>query len=151
VGVVIDNKLFVCTCTIKSNENLRKYSVTNITSGFLKYTNIHTWYEMIRTLSSERRVLRLSQINRANFNPDPNKRHFKVCSDHFISGMNIFIFKKKPINLIVWESFFSSKVSDIEIINFSYWHKIGHYEYYLLNTTPFLSTNFSEMSNTSLT
>jgi hypothetical protein len=45
-------------------------------------------------LSSERRVLWLSQINRANFNPDPNKRHFKVCSDHFISGMNICIFKK---------------------------------------------------------
>ncbi|XP_014679850.1 PREDICTED: uncharacterized protein LOC106819777 [Priapulus caudatus] len=37
-------------------------------------------------LSRERRLLWLARINRQGFNPDPTKRHYKVCSDHFISG-----------------------------------------------------------------
>ncbi|XP_061182386.1 uncharacterized protein LOC133190715 [Saccostrea echinata] len=34
----------------------------------------------------ERRRLWLARINRADFNPDPTKRHNKVCSDHFITA-----------------------------------------------------------------
>ncbi|XP_061675208.1 uncharacterized protein LOC133500487 isoform X2 [Syngnathoides biaculeatus] len=37
-------------------------------------------------LSTERRNLWLSRINRAGFTPDPAKRHYKVCSDHFVTG-----------------------------------------------------------------
>ncbi|CAL9704922.1 unnamed protein product [Knipowitschia caucasica] len=37
-------------------------------------------------LSRERRTLWLARINREGFNPDPKKRHYKVCSDHFITG-----------------------------------------------------------------
>ncbi|KAL5011769.1 hypothetical protein ScPMuIL_010320 [Solemya velum] len=37
-------------------------------------------------LSSERRNLWLARINREGFDPDPTKRHYKVCSDHFITG-----------------------------------------------------------------
>ncbi|KAL5013931.1 hypothetical protein ScPMuIL_008201 [Solemya velum] len=37
-------------------------------------------------LSSERRNLWLVRINREGFDPDPTKRHYKVCSDHFITG-----------------------------------------------------------------
>ncbi|CAL9687164.1 unnamed protein product [Knipowitschia caucasica] len=37
-------------------------------------------------LSTQRRTLWLARINREGFNPDPKKRHFKVCSDHFITG-----------------------------------------------------------------
>jgi hypothetical protein len=38
-------------------------------------------------LTTERRRLWLARINRAKFKPDPSKRHYKVCSKHFISGM----------------------------------------------------------------
>ena len=37
-------------------------------------------------LTTERRRLWLARINRANFDPDPTKRHYKVCSEHFITG-----------------------------------------------------------------
>ena len=41
-----------------------------------------------KDLSNERRRLWLARINRAGFNPDPSKRHFKVCSEHFLNGTN---------------------------------------------------------------
>ncbi|XP_061841206.1 uncharacterized protein [Nerophis lumbriciformis] len=37
-------------------------------------------------LSTERRNTWLARINRAGFTPDPAKRHYKVCSDHFVTG-----------------------------------------------------------------
>lgn len=45
-------------------------------------------------LTKERRRLWLARINRANFAPDPSKRHYKVCSGHFISGMKSDLFDK---------------------------------------------------------
>lgn len=38
---------------------------------------IHHQGKQTEELSAERRTLWLSRINRANFNPDPRKRHFK--------------------------------------------------------------------------
>ena len=83
----------VNTCVVWGCTN--RAGVVDSTSKFYDIPKVITHQgKQMEELSSERRVLWLSQINRANFNPDPNKRHFKVCSDHFISGMNICIFNK---------------------------------------------------------
>ncbi|XP_060081178.1 uncharacterized protein LOC132560527 [Ylistrum balloti] len=47
---------------------------------------IHHQGENTERLSLERRNLWLARINREGFDADPNKRHYKVCSDHFIAG-----------------------------------------------------------------
>jgi hypothetical protein len=37
-------------------------------------------------LTTERRRLWLARINRVNFDPDPTKRHYKVCLEHFMTA-----------------------------------------------------------------
>ena len=74
------NTCVVVGCTNRSShveKNLKFFEIPKL----IKHQGVQT-----EELSTERRRLWLSRINRANFNPDPAKRHFKVCSEHFISG-----------------------------------------------------------------
>ncbi|XP_024919482.1 zinc finger protein 658B-like [Cynoglossus semilaevis] len=50
--------------------------------------------KLTEDISTERRMLWLSRINRVNFNPEPSQRHYKVCSEHFISGEKADLYDK---------------------------------------------------------
>jgi len=80
----------VNTCVVWGCTN--RSGVEDSTKKFYNIPKVitHQGRKVTEELSSERRLLWLSRINRANFNPDPNKKHYKVCSDHFISAKYLF-------------------------------------------------------------
>ena len=81
----------VNTCVVSVCTN--RAGVGDSTSKFYEIPKVITHQgKQTAELSPERKALWISRINRANFDLEPNKMHFKVCSDHFISGMNICIF-----------------------------------------------------------
>ena len=83
------NTCVVWGCTNRSkpgDTDLKFFDIPKV----IKHQGIQT-----EQLSTERRRLWLARINRANFDPNPSKRHYKVCSAHFIAG------KFKPSNLLI--------------------------------------------------
>ncbi|XP_061180824.1 uncharacterized protein LOC133189472 [Saccostrea echinata] len=82
------NTCVVWGCTNRSkagDSSLRFYDIPKV----IEHQGIQT-----KELTSERRRIWLARINRADFLPDPSKRHFKVCSDHFIQGIKADVFDK---------------------------------------------------------
>ena len=70
----------VCGCTHRSTDgdsDLKFFDTPKI----VKHQGNQT-----EKLTTERRRLWLTRINRANFDPDPTKRHYKACSEHVITG-----------------------------------------------------------------
>ncbi|CAC5403235.1 unnamed protein product [Mytilus coruscus] len=83
----------VNTCVVYGCTNRSKPGDTDLKffdiPKLIKHQGIQT-----EELSIERRRVWLARINRANFDPDPTKRHLKVCSDHFITGLKADLFDK---------------------------------------------------------
>ncbi|XP_048749237.2 uncharacterized protein LOC125661304 [Ostrea edulis] len=82
------NTCVVWGCTNRSrpgDSSLKFFDIPKV----IEHQGIQT-----KELTSERRRIWLARINRADFSPDPSKRHFKVCSDHFIQGMKADLFDK---------------------------------------------------------
>lgn len=97
------NTCVVWGCTNRSkpgDSSLKFFDIPKV----IEHQGIQT-----KELTSERRRIWLARINRADFSPDPSKRHFKVCSDHFIQGKYVclrnyyaqFVFFKEKTLIIV--------------------------------------------------